>query len=112
LFALLLAALACLLSLQAGISVLLGGVASVLPNVFFSRKVFSGYRADDSQRMLMNIYVAEISKLMFTASIFMLVILLYESLRPLWLFAGYFLVHLFPAFAVSRMQKNDRAGNK
>ncbi|MCU7960451.1 MAG: ATP synthase subunit I [gamma proteobacterium symbiont of Bathyaustriella thionipta] len=104
-FALLLAALACLLSLQAGLSVLLGGMASVLPNVFFSRRVFAGYRANNSQRMLMNIYAAEISKLLFTASIFMLAILLYESLQPLWLFAAYFLVHLFPALYLARMQK-------
>ena len=53
----------------------------------------------------MNIYAAELSKLLFTASIFLGVMLLYKQVQPLLLFAAYLLVHMFPAVYAVKAQK-------
>jgi len=104
-FAMVLVIAGAFFSLQAALSILLGGMASALPNAFFSKQFFSSYRADKSQRLLMNIYAAELSKLLFTASIFLGVMLLYKQVQPLLLFAAYLLVHMFPAVYAVKAQK-------
>ena len=95
------AALALLLLPDAAPSVLVGGVASAVPNLFFARKVFGRYEAGEPGRLLGRIYGAELAKLVLTGMIFAGAIFWLQPLLPVALFGAYLLVHLFPAAYVA-----------
>ncbi len=71
---LLLATLGLLFSgLVAGLSALLGGLVSVIPNAYFSRKLFQHQGARAAQQIVNNFYKGEAMKLMLTVALFAMV---------------------------------------
>lgn len=100
----------CLTGLVAGIwgrteawSLLLGGMISVIPNAYFAHRVFreSGARAMDN--IVRNVYLGEVGKLVLAATGFALVFRLMRPLEEVFLFSGFFVIHLVGVIATARL---------
>jgi ATP synthase protein I len=78
-----------LLGVKAGYSGLLGGLAYILPNAFFSKKAFSVTGAHNAQQIMKQFYLGEVGKIVLTA----LFCLLMFKLVPLYMpaFMGLFM---------------------
>lgn len=95
----------------AAMSALAGGLATAVPNLFFAKRVFSKYDAQQPGHLLGTIYGAEISKLLMTGLIFFAAIAWLKPLYPAALFISYLIVHLFPAAIVSAFgNKHKKTG--
>ncbi|HSR63412.1 MAG TPA: ATP synthase subunit I [Gammaproteobacteria bacterium] len=78
-------------------SALAGGLAFVLPNLFFVRQAFRDSGHSTPRVMLLRFYLGEAGKLLFTGLIFIAVFVWIESIHVVALFATYLfmiLVHL------------------
>lgn len=71
---------------------LLGGIISTAMNGYSASKVFVRYRAQEPTKILAEMYAAEISKLLLTGCLFLLVIALVEPLSVGALLGSYLFV--------------------
>ncbi len=69
-------------------SILLGGSACILPNIYLYHRVFRHFGAQSAHKMLKALYLGEVVKLLLTATIFALS-LTQAWIKPLFLFIGY-----------------------
>ena len=74
-------------NIQAGYSVILGGLACVIPSIYFVRKLFSSYRRSP-QKIVMDFYVAEFIKL-FLSAILLVLIFKFVPVKLVALVSGY-----------------------
>lgn len=74
-------------------STLLGGLAWVIPNLYFAYKVFSNMRPDASNAIMKNFYLAEFNKLALTALLVVLIVK-YVKIDVLFFFIGYMVVQI------------------
>jgi len=86
---------------NASISSLLGGLAWILPNFYFTRRVFRAMRRQtaDPRYMLKEFYVAEFYKLFFSAVLLILIFKLF-TIVAIPLITGY-IITLFSCWVIS-----------
>jgi ATP synthase protein I len=84
---------------NAGVSALLGGLAWLLPNFYFTRRVFAAMLKENPHYVLKEFYVAEFYKLFFSA---VLLILIFKLLATVTipLITGY-IIALFSCWIIS-----------
>lgn len=58
----------------AAISVLLGGLASIIPNILFAFWLFSDTRARAAHKILLRLFIGEVGKLVLSGLLFVLII--------------------------------------
>ncbi len=85
-------------SVQAAVSVLLGGLVSIIPNMYFARMLFKYHGAQAARKIVNSFYKGEAIKMLLTVSLFALV---FKSLKvvPLAFFAGFIVAQLLIWFA-------------
>ena len=69
-------------------SLIMGGAACLLPNVYLYRRVFKYFGARNAHKMLKSLYWGEVVKLIFTGVIFG-ISLTVDWIKPLYLFMGF-----------------------
>jgi len=74
-------------NIQAGYSAILGGLACVIPSIYFVRKLFSSYQRSP-QKIVLDFYVAEFIKL-FLSSILLVLIFKFLPVKLVALVSGY-----------------------
>jgi len=74
----------------------LGGGIAMIGNALFARKVFVGYQAQNPATLLARFYGAEIQKIIVTAVLFALAIILIDVLSYATLFGSYLFVQITP----------------
>lgn len=74
--------------IYASYSILLGGLAWVLPNLYFVSKAFSNMRPDAANKIMKNFFVAEFNKLVLIGLLVVL-ILKFVKVSVLFFFIGY-----------------------
>jgi ATP synthase protein I len=99
---LLVTAIIVLLSLgaNAAMSVILGGLVNVFPNVCFARLLFKEHGAQAAKQIVKNFYKGEAVKMMLTVGLFALTFK-YLNVIPLVFFAGFILAQISLWFAQS-----------
>ena len=75
------------------LSAFLGGLACVLPNMYFARQIFTKRRIAVAHTLLRSIYIAEFIKLVLAVALLAIVLINYKGVHPIALFATYFIVH-------------------
>lgn len=93
--------LASLFRFEVGLSLLLGGLISLLPNVYFARQVFRFSGAAAAHRVTQSFYRGELGKFILTGTGFALVFSFVETLSPPALFAGFGLMLVSHALLVA-----------
>jgi len=98
------------------LSALLGGLACVLPNMYFARQLFTKRRIAEAGLLLRTIYVAEFIKLGLSIALMAIVLINYKGVHPITLLATYFIVHscmwavpLFTQTATSKTLKQTNS---
>jgi ATP synthase protein I len=76
--------------LRSAVSIFVGGMICVLPNIYLYMRVFSYFGAQQAQKIANAFYWGEMIKLVMTAGLFTGAFFL-PYLIPLWLFIGYIL---------------------
>jgi ATP synthase protein I len=79
-------------NIQAGYSAFLGGMACVIPSVYFVKKVFSSYKRS-SQKIVLDFYLAEFIKL-FLSAILLVLIFKLLPVKLVALVSGYISAYL------------------
>lgn len=64
----------CFFNVQAMTSTLLGGLVSILPNIYFARRFFASGRSADAKKIVRTFYLGELFKLLITVALALLVI--------------------------------------
>lgn len=72
------------------LSVLLGGLICVLPNMFFARQLFARRRSVQLQGLVWSAFGVEIVKIFLTLILFAVVFIQYKEVHPLALLVAYF----------------------
>ena len=98
-------------SLNAAVSVLLGGAAAILPNFYFARRFFARIHTKDAKRLILTFYFGEFLKLLF--SVALLLVMFYElkaMIMPLFTgFLGAYLgLWLAPLLTVTKKKVTGR----
>lgn len=75
------------------LSALLGGLACVLPNMYFARQLFTKRRIAEAGLLLRTIYVAEFIKLGLSIALMAIVLINYKGVHPITLLVTYFIAH-------------------
>ncbi len=91
---LIVAALAWLVRTDAGISALVGGLASLAGNLLFALWVFAPYRAQAPGGLLSRFYLAELAKLTMIGLVFAAAIVWLKPLNVVALFGSFFVVQV------------------
>ncbi len=86
---------------EVGLSLLLGGLISLLPNMYFARQVFRFSGAAAAHRVTQSFYRGELGKFILTGTGFALVFSFVENLSPPALFAGFGLMLVSHALMVA-----------
>lgn len=73
-------------------SALLGGIACVLPNMYFARQLYKR-RIAEAGMLLRTIYIAEFIKLGLSIALVAIVLINYKGVHPITFFVTYFIVH-------------------
>ena len=90
---------------EVGLSLLLGGLISLLPNVYFAIQVFRFSGAAAAHRVTQSFYRGELGKFILTGTGFALVFSLVENLSPPAVFAGFGLMLLGHAVLVALLNQ-------
>ncbi len=80
-----------------------GGAIAALTNLFFAKKMFVHYTAQEPGKLLAKFYAAEISKLILAGLLFAGVILWIKPLSVGALFGIFLLVQMVPVFVAQRL---------
>jgi F0F1-type ATP synthase assembly protein I len=97
------ALLGLLVGLQHGLFALIGGAIATAANALFAYWVFGRYKAAEPGRLVGQFYGGEMLKLGFTALMFAVVIIGFESPSPLALFGAFFVVQVLPPMLANRI---------
>lgn len=73
---------------QAALSLVIGGLVNILPNVVFARYVFAKAGAQAARQIMANVYWGEAVKIVLTA-VMMVVVLKWVTITPLAFFMGF-----------------------
>lgn len=95
-------------------SALIGGAAAATAGLLFATGVFGRYRAQEPGALAGRLVAAELAKLAYTGTVFLVAVLVVRPLSPVALLLAYFVVQLAPALAAAmadRQAKNKRAGS-
>jgi F0F1-type ATP synthase assembly protein I len=95
-------------------SALIGGAAAASAGLLFAVGVFGRYRAQEAGALAGRMVAAELAKLAYTGSVFVVAFLAVRPLSPVALQLAYLAVQLAPAVAAAmdeRQPKNERAGS-
>lgn len=79
---------------NAALSAAAGGLASLIPNLYFAYRAFQYSGARSAQKILRSFYAGEGVKLVLTAFIFALCFIYLETLNAAALFGGFIMVQL------------------
>lgn len=88
----------CISGFHAALSILLGGLVSALPNVYFARMVFRHHGAQAAQKIVSSFYKGEAMKLLLTIGLFALTFK-YLDVAPLAFIVGFIVVQMLFLFA-------------
>ncbi len=77
---------------ELALSAVLGGLVCTLPNMYFARRLFVGPRTANAYGLLRSAYVAELTKIVLTSVLFVVILVNYKAVHPLTLFITFFLV--------------------
>lgn len=88
------AVVAWLVRTDAGISALVGGMASLSGNLLFALWVFAPYRAQATGGLLSRFYLAELAKLTMIGLVFAAAIVWLKPLNVVALFGSFFVVQV------------------
>ena len=100
---LIVALLALVFGLHAGLFALIGGATATTANALFAYWVFGRYRADEPGRLLTQFYGGELLKLGFIVTAFVVVLVWLKPLNPLALFGAFFVVQVVPPLLANRI---------
>lgn len=83
---------------QSAISIVLGGLVSIIPNIYFARMLFKHHGAQAARKIVSGFYKGEAIKMLLTMCLFALV---FKNLKvvPLAFFAGFIVAQLLIWFA-------------
>lgn len=90
----LVAAVAWLIRTDAGLSALIGGLASLAGNLLFALWIFAPYRAQSPGGLLSRFYLAELAKLIMVGLVFAAAIVWLKPLNVVALFGAFFVVQV------------------
>ena len=93
-------------SLNAGFSALLGGMITLIPNIYFALKAFRYFGAQSSVAIILSLWTGEAGKFVLTAALFILVFLAIKSIDVVALFVSYFLVLMVSSFGLLLVKKS------
>ncbi len=85
------------------LSSLAGGAIATLANAWFALRVFSGYRAQQPERLLGRLYGAEFQKLLLVGFMFAVTMIWMRPLSAVALFGTFMLVQLVPIVVTQLM---------
>lgn len=87
-----------LISIKAGLSALLGGLVSAVPNAYFARKLFKHQGAQAAKQIVNSFYKGEALKIILSITLFVLVFK-YFNIVPLVFFIVYIIAQAVFWFA-------------
>jgi ATP synthase protein I len=93
------------LRLDLAVSLFLGGLIHLIPNMFFARQVFRFSGAKAAHRVTQAFYRGELGKFILTATGFALVFSLVKTVNPAALFAGFGVMLVSHAVLVARLSR-------
>ena len=77
-------------------SALAGGVIATVANAYFSKRLFSDYRAQKPGKLVAQIYSAELAKFVLVGLLFAAAVIWIKPLSAGALFSVFIIVHLTP----------------
>ena len=83
-----------------------GGLISAIPGAYFSYKTFQHRGARSTNKMIASVFKGEAIKLRLIAAGFALTFASVEPLVPLWVFAGFLVVHSAGIYGAYRLTKH------
>ena len=83
-----------------------GGLISAIPGAYFSYKTFQHRGARSTNKMIASVFKGEAIKLGLIAAGFALTFASVEPLAPLWVFAGFLVVHSAGIYGAYRLTKH------
>jgi ATP synthase protein I len=87
-------------------SAFLGGLISAIPGAYFAYKTFQHRGASETEKMIASVFKGEAIKLGLIAAGFALTFASVEPLAPLWVFAGFLVVHSAGIYGAYRLTKH------
>lgn len=91
-------ALTCFAGTKAGLSAILGGLVSAIPNAVFAIKLFQYQGARAAKQIVNSFYIGEVLKIILSIVLFALVFIFFKIV-PLVFFATYIVVQMMVWFA-------------
>lgn len=91
--------------LNVAVSALCGGMIATLANAFLAAKLFSTTISWRPEHLATTVYWGEIGKILLTGAMFLLALLLLDSLNVVAMFASYLLVQLAPCLVTGLVHK-------
>lgn len=91
---------------NAGFSALLGGMISLIPNVYFALKTFRYFGARSAVAITLSLWTGEAGKFILTAALFILVFLTIKPVYLMALFISYFLVLMVSSFGLLLVKRS------
>lgn len=87
-------------------SALLGGLISAVPGAYFAFKTFEHRGARAAEQMVSSVFKGEAIKLGLMAAGFALTFTSVEPLSPIWVFVGFFVVHIAGIYGAYRLTQH------
>lgn len=88
------AGIAMMIDSTVAVAIVVGGIVSLLPNVYFAGRVLLLPAPLDVYKRLRQLYMAEAIKLMISALLFALVFSRLKQVPPVWVLVGFLLAHV------------------
>jgi ATP synthase protein I len=85
------------------LSLVLGGMISIIPNAYFAHRVFRDSGARMMEKVVRNFFLAEVVKLVLAGTGFALVFSRVKSVEEVFLFAGFLVAHLVGLVVQARL---------
>ena len=87
------AAVLFLIKRDLALSAFLGGLACVVPSMYFARQIFTKRRIAAAHALLRSVYIAEFIKVGLAIALLAVVLINYKEVHPIILFVTYFITH-------------------
>ncbi len=99
-----------ILGIVGAYSLFLGTLISILPNTYFSKRVFRHSGARSTDKVLKGFFVGEVVKLAMMGAGFAAVFILVDPLNEFALFAGFIMIHITWMISWYKMQEKLKTG--
>ncbi len=86
-------------------SAFLGGLVSAIPGAYFAYKTFEHRGARATEQMISSVFKGEAIKLGLMAAGFALIFTSIEPVSPIWVFAGFLVVHCAGIYGAYKLTK-------